>query len=52
MSDYQIQRSLNGSTSAIVTETGLVKAGQGVLRGITTTATVGGTSISATFTFK
>lgn len=43
--DYQIQRSLDGSTSTIVTETGLIKSGQGVLRGITTTATSSGTLV-------
>ena len=45
MTDYQIQRSINGSTSTVVTETGLVKSGQGVLRGITTTATSSGTLV-------
>lgn len=43
--DYQIQRSLSGSTSTVVTETGLVKSGQGVLRGIVTTATSSGTLV-------
>lgn len=45
MTDYQIQRSINGSTSKIVTETGLIKDGQGVLRRITTTATSSGTLV-------
>lgn len=45
MTDYQIQRSLDGSTSTIVTETGVVKSGQGVLRRITTTATSSGTLV-------
>lgn len=43
--DYQIQRSIDGSTSKIVTETGLIKDGQGVLRRITTTATSSGTLV-------
>jgi len=40
---YQIERSITGSTSTVVTETGLVKKGEGVLRGILTTATNSGT---------
>src|ERR1035437_4227315 len=43
MTDYQIQRSINGSGAKVVTQTGLVKSGQGVLRGILTTATSSGT---------
>ena len=45
MTDYQIERNLSGSTSTVVTETGLVKSGQGVLRAITTTATSSGTLV-------
>lgn len=43
MPDYQIQRSLSGSIAKVVTESGVVKNGQGVLRGIITTATSSGT---------
>lgn len=43
--DYQIQRSLSGSTSTVVTESQLLKSGQGVLRGILTTATSSGTLV-------
>lgn len=43
--DYQIQRNLSGSTSTVVTESQLVKSGQGVLRGILTTATSTGTLV-------
>lgn len=45
MTDYQIQRNLQGSTSRVVTESQLLKSGQGVLRGITTTATSSGTLV-------
>lgn len=45
MTDYQIQRSLSGSNSTVVTESQLVKSGQGVLRGILTTATSSGTLV-------
>lgn len=43
MPDYQIQRSLSGSVAKVVTESGVVKNGQGVLRGIITTSTNSGT---------
>ncbi len=45
MTDYQIERNLTGSTSAVITESGLVKSGQGVLRGIITNATSSGTLV-------
>lgn len=45
MTDYQIQRNLSGSVSAVVTESQLLKRGQGVLRGILTTATSSGTLV-------
>jgi len=38
-----LQRELSGSTSAIVTESGCIKNGAGVLRGILTTSTSSGT---------
>lgn len=41
--DYQIQRSLDGSTSSVVTESGILKSGQGVLRGMTCSTTSSGT---------
>lgn len=41
--EYQIERSITGSTSQVVTETGLIKSGEGVLRGLLTTATSSGT---------
>lgn len=43
MTDYQIQRTLTGSTSTVVTESGLIKSGQGVLRGLTCATTNSGT---------
>lgn len=45
MTDYQIQRSLSGSVSQSISESGLIKSGQGVLRGILTTATNAGTLV-------
>lgn len=42
---YQIERSITGSTSQVVTETGLIKSGEGVLRGIITNATSSGTIV-------
>lgn len=45
MTDYQIERNLSGSTSVIVTESQLIKSGQGVLRSITTNATSSGTLV-------
>lgn len=45
MADSLLQRELSGSTSKIVTESGTIKNGQGVLRGITTTATSSGTLV-------
>lgn len=45
MTDYQIQRNLSGSVSTVVTESQLLKRGQGVLRGIITTATSSGTLV-------
>ena len=43
MTDYQIQRTLTGSTSTVVTESGLIKSGQGVLRSMTVPQTSSGT---------
>jgi hypothetical protein len=34
---YQKERSITGSTSKVVTESGLIKSGEGVLRGLLTT---------------
>lgn len=45
MVDSLLQRELSGSTSKVVTQSGLIKSGQGVLRGITTTATSSGTLV-------
>lgn len=45
MTDYQIQRSISGSTSRVVTESQNLKVGEGVLRSITTTATSSGTLV-------
>jgi hypothetical protein len=45
MAENIIQRELSGSTSKVVTESGALKVGQGVLRGILTTATSSGTLV-------
>ena len=45
MSEYQIERSLSGSTYKVISESGLIKAEEGVLRGLTINATSSGTLV-------
>ncbi len=45
MSEYQIERSLSGSTSRVISESGLIKGEEGVLRGLTINATSSGTLV-------